>query len=495
MGPRVDLTLSVVLTVTAVSMAVVVVGREVRSSSRARSDSQPSFATPRPVYLPDWRTFRELGIELGDSGSPVQVLVFNDLECFACRRYHFETLRSIQEQARVSLTFLHLPLGTHRFAMDAARGAECAATQGAFKAFAEMVFLKQDSLGLKPWVEYAREARIADPEAVIACMQGEGSFPRIEAGLALAARLGVDATPTVIVNGWLHPRPPSLRELAGAVADVLRGVEPAGGSRRPDTVRGPGPALRSRSGLATGELSGAGAQPFVRVSGVHEFADGRVLVVDAHDFAVWLLDLDGPSMTRLGRQGGGPGEYRLPSRVFSLVDGDAAVWDEANGRMLIVGQDGVSGVLDRSGRPIGEQGADGGLPLLQATDLRGFRYARGSDVAADAGGGHRVLDSVPILRWDRTRRPDTVAFLPLPRARSGAVVGGLMVRPASETVPFESVAQWAVAHDGTLAIVFRLRKFRTFPCLLRVTPSPVVTPRPEAVAGSPRAGGPAPSPT
>ena len=57
---------------------------------------------------------------------------------------------------------MHYPLPTHRFAEPAALAAECAGEQGRFAEFVGAVYAGQDSLGLKPWWEYARIATVQD---------------------------------------------------------------------------------------------------------------------------------------------------------------------------------------------------------------------------------------------------------------------------------------------------------------------------------------------
>jgi protein-disulfide isomerase len=46
---------------------------------------------------------------------------------------------------QVSLIYIHFPLTGHRFAMPAARAAECAGNQGRFQAMYDQLFDGQDS--------------------------------------------------------------------------------------------------------------------------------------------------------------------------------------------------------------------------------------------------------------------------------------------------------------------------------------------------------------
>ena len=54
------------------------------------------------------------------------------------------------------------------------------------------------------------------------------------------------------------------------------------------------------------------SRPFDRITGLYELRDGRVIVVDANEQSVLLIDFTSDRAVQLGRQGAGPGEYRFP---------------------------------------------------------------------------------------------------------------------------------------------------------------------------------------
>lgn len=59
----------------------------------------------------------------------------------------------------------------------------------------------------------------------------EPAVPRIEAGKRAAALLHVSATPTIVVNGWVLPTPPTSKELSALVRAFSRGEQPFGRDR------------------------------------------------------------------------------------------------------------------------------------------------------------------------------------------------------------------------------------------------------------------------
>ena len=174
----------------------------------------PFVVTTRaPEYVPSWEAIAKSGILVGDPSARTKIVEFADFECPFCRRMHHEYQLVQQQYGKdVALVFVHFPLTQHRFARPAGRAAECAFSQGKFVSMADLLFDKQDSLGLKSWSSFAEEARIADLIQFARCVADTSRVARIEAGLQAGRSLGVNATPTVIVNGrrFYHLPPDSL---------------------------------------------------------------------------------------------------------------------------------------------------------------------------------------------------------------------------------------------------------------------------------------------
>lgn len=134
------------------------------------------------------------------------ILVFEDLECSACRYFVLTSLPAIRAAypKDVSVIIRHWPLiGIHRFAYPAARAAECAAQQGRFEEFHNLVYLKQDSLGLKTFSSYAHKSGLPDIAAFEACASQTLPVPAVEADTKAVKGVGGWGTPTVIINGTM----------------------------------------------------------------------------------------------------------------------------------------------------------------------------------------------------------------------------------------------------------------------------------------------------
>lgn len=226
MSSTIDRIITTALLIITVVMVAVFARREF-FPSRAQAQA-PSPAT----FVEGWNAVLLAGIRVGSADAPVTVVEFVDFECPFCRRAD-SVLASVQQRfgSDVALVFVHFPLPNHRFAMPGARSAECALDQGRFDQMRRLLFIKQDSLGLKSWVSYARDATVPDTSLFNACVQRTSEIARVADGRRLGQHFGVRGTPTIWVNGWrVSPAPD---EIEAAVARAVAG-QPIGTGTRPN---------------------------------------------------------------------------------------------------------------------------------------------------------------------------------------------------------------------------------------------------------------------
>ena len=216
----------VALTAILVACALVTTGLVVRKEFFSAS-AAPMLPAAKPVLIDEWRSIRDAGVTLDSPDAPVQLIEFADFECPFCASFH-QTVQAVQKQYpdKIGVTFVHFPLQGHRFALPAARAAECAGEQGRFKSMHDLLFTQQNAFGLKPWSEFAAEAGVADLEQFESCTQASTALPRVESGQQVGERLQVRGTPTVIINGWQLSQPPSAGQLSAMVENILEGKDP-----------------------------------------------------------------------------------------------------------------------------------------------------------------------------------------------------------------------------------------------------------------------------
>lgn len=154
-------------------------------------------------------------VEVGDAPvrgaamASVTIVEFSDFQCPFCGRAHpllSDVLRELS--GRVKLVFKHYPLSGHVRAMPAARAAEAARIQGKFWEMHDLLFEHQEALEDADLERYAQQLSL-DMTRFRADMASPEVQQRIESDRAQGAAVGVEATPTIIINGRKleeHPR-------------------------------------------------------------------------------------------------------------------------------------------------------------------------------------------------------------------------------------------------------------------------------------------------
>jgi Na+:H+ antiporter, NhaA family len=225
--------LDTVLTTTLIICAVFTSGVVVKREFSPSPQNAPMSGEEKPTLVAHWQDYLDKGVRMGPAKAKVQLIEFADFECPYCGSFH-KILKTLRDRYpdQVSLDYVHFPLPMHRFAIPAARVAECAGEQGRFESMYDRLFEQQDSFGLKPWSEFAAEAGVPDGDAFENCIRRTEPIPRVVAGRQLGKALDVQGTPTLIVNGWKLGHPPSEVELEAMVKAVLAGKEPVSGGHK-----------------------------------------------------------------------------------------------------------------------------------------------------------------------------------------------------------------------------------------------------------------------
>lgn len=182
---------------------------------------------------------------------------------------------------------------------------------------------------------------------------------------------------------------------------------------------------------------------FGNVASLAADGDGSVYVADDRRGEILVFDSAGVLMRRMGRRGGGPGEFLYFSVHIS--------WQAPN--RLWVGDGPFLNVVDESGLPLATAIGGGGFGARPKTDAANFAYVRRSredETAFPAENGTYVLikygistegdvavvDSLPLGSWTRTSRV---------RDQGGSEGNVLMIM---EALPMEPDLVWAMGPGG-----------------------------------------------
>jgi protein-disulfide isomerase len=185
-------------------------------------------AESKPVEVKNWAEYAAVGHRLGSTDAPVTILEFADFECPVCRTYNLGPLKAVRDKfpGEVAVVFRNWPLKYHRFAMPSARAAECAADQGRFEQFHDLLYVQQDSLGLKSYDEFARESGVPSLPAFQLCNSLRTPVAAIDADVKAAAAIGGTGTPTIVINGLRLNTLPDTTDLERYVREALAIARP-----------------------------------------------------------------------------------------------------------------------------------------------------------------------------------------------------------------------------------------------------------------------------
>lgn len=212
-----------------------------------------------------------------------------------------------------------------------------------------------------------------------------------------------------------------------------------------------GLAAQERAEVRLGAPIAVHPDDFGLVGSVRELSDGRVLVADPLGRILVSIAPDLGEATPLGREGEGPAEYRQPDAVWPLPGDSTLLVDLGNARITVLGPDGHFGRT----RPLMLSPFEPGrgtlsMMLPRGVDAVGRVYFDG----ARQGPGGALLDSVPVLRFDpATERVDTLARVRAPEMSTASSGSSDNQQVRITPVPLSAADAWAVAPDGSVAVV------------------------------------------
>ena len=169
--------------------------------------------TVAPYEVPE-SAFGEPRHVLGEKG--VMIREYSDFYCPYCQKLALEVLPEIKkklvEPGKARFEYRHFPLiEIHPDAFQAAEASECAAEQGKFWPYHDLLFATLREKKGVDYVALAKELGL-DTEKFSTCLK-EGRYrPVVEAMRAEAEALGLQGTPSVFVGPFLLPNPFSLAD-------------------------------------------------------------------------------------------------------------------------------------------------------------------------------------------------------------------------------------------------------------------------------------------
>ena len=164
----------------------------------SRLEAQDGTGRVSPIQIPvDGRAF------LGPADAPVTIVEFTDYQCPYCGMHSRENLSRLMEryQDQIRYVVLNFPITSiHPGAAQAGQAAECAASQGRFWEYHDMLFQNQGSQDNKGLKGMARQVGL-DGDAFDICLDSGAQSQRVIEDYETGRSYGVRATPTFFING------------------------------------------------------------------------------------------------------------------------------------------------------------------------------------------------------------------------------------------------------------------------------------------------------
>jgi len=113
----------------------------------------------------------------------------------------------------------------HAQARAAAEAARCGEEQGKFWEIQELLYASSD-LSREGYLKMAETLGL-DRACFAQCLDGKRAAQRVDRDLAAAARLGLEATPSYIVNGRLVSGTPAPEKFSRIIDEALAAAGPA----------------------------------------------------------------------------------------------------------------------------------------------------------------------------------------------------------------------------------------------------------------------------
>lgn len=182
-----------------------------------------------PIEAPNVPAEWIIGTTMGNPDAPVTIQAWEDFLCPACRQWTAEIEPQLIEDhiktGNVRLEFHQFPLSSHAPGSNmAAMASLCAADQGEFWTYHTRLFRAQDQgqagFTIDALTRYADELGL-DSRALLQCMSSQQYRDQVAASANQALTMGLNATPSVLINGTRMANPFDYNEMNALIEQEL----------------------------------------------------------------------------------------------------------------------------------------------------------------------------------------------------------------------------------------------------------------------------------
>jgi protein-disulfide isomerase len=144
----------------------------------------------------------------GPLDAPVRIREFTDFQCPACSKAAPAADDLLKKyNGKISLEHKYFPIASHKNSMKASIFAECAAKQGKFWPYHDVLFKSQTSWkSLDDPTQYFEDLAMQlglDDGKMMACIADKAAAARVNSDKIDGEIIGVNGTPTFVIDGKL----------------------------------------------------------------------------------------------------------------------------------------------------------------------------------------------------------------------------------------------------------------------------------------------------
>lgn len=157
----------------------------------------------------------------------VTIVEYSDFQCPFCSQAHVTVKELLKQyEGKVKLIYKHLPLEIHNWAQAAAVAAACVYEQNpdAFWKLSDFLFTNQktltkDTLGAKI-LDFSKESNL-NSDQLQKCINDPATSQLVKANMAEASTLGLNSTPSFVINGRLVVGAQKLEQFKQIIDEAL----------------------------------------------------------------------------------------------------------------------------------------------------------------------------------------------------------------------------------------------------------------------------------
>ena len=151
--------------------------------------------------------YDKLGVAIGSPDAPITVREFADYQCPACKAFESTAIKVREElvaSGKVRFIFFDFPLRQHQHALEAAVAARCAGRQDKYWPYSEALYANQDEWASTAdptgtFLDLAVETGV-NTQRLKQCIAQQATRAAVESSRDLGEKIGIRATPTVMVG-------------------------------------------------------------------------------------------------------------------------------------------------------------------------------------------------------------------------------------------------------------------------------------------------------